>query len=147
MPLDILHVEDQEDQFLLVEAAFGIAGVDARLIHVDSGERCLAYLRKSGAYAGAATPDLVLLDLNMPRTSGFDVLAVRAGDEALRRIPFVVLTSSSNPADVRRAHELGCSAYVTKPLDLYELARAVKGITDGLGQQPPAGCGDAPGIA
>ncbi|MDP3821206.1 MAG: response regulator [Burkholderiales bacterium] len=131
--MNILHVEDQEDQFLLVEAAFEIAGIDARLIHVDSGEGSLAYLRKSGSYANAPTPDLVLLDLNMPRASGFDVLAARARDEALRRIPFVVLTSSANPADVRRAHELGCSSYVTKPLDLYELARAVKGIVDWLG--------------
>lgn len=145
MPIDILHVEDQEDQFLLVEAAFGIAGIDARLVHVDSGARALAYLRKSGPHADAPTPDLVLLDLNMPGASGFDVLAARDRDEALRRIPFVVLTSSANPADVRRAHELGCSSYVTKPLDLYELARAVKGIVDWLGEHSPPSRGRAPG--
>lgn len=127
----ILLVEDQEDQFLLVEAAFDIAAVPAMLVHIDSGERCLAYLRRSRD-AGAPAPDLVLLDLNMPRLNGFDVLAARAQDEALRRIPFVVLTSSSNPADMRRARELGCDSYVTKPLDLYELARAVKGIVEAL---------------
>jgi CheY-like chemotaxis protein len=137
MPLNILHVEDQEDQFLLVEAAFEIAGIDARLIHVNSGEASLAYLRKTGPWSDAPTPDLVLLDLNMPRASGFDVLAARAADESLRRIPFVVLTSSANPTDVQRAQELGCSAYVTKPLDLFELARAVRGIVDGLGAAPP----------
>lgn len=137
MPLNILHVEDQEDQFLLVEAAFEIAGIDARLIHVNSGESSLAYLRKTGPWSDAPTPDLVLLDLNMPRASGFDVLAARAADESLRRIPFVVLTSSANPTDVQRAQELGCSAYVTKPLDLFELARAVRGIVDGLGAAPP----------
>ena len=142
--MDILHVEDQEDQFLLVQAAFEIAGVGARLIHVDSGERCLAYLRQAGPDAGSVMPDVVLLDLNMPRASGFDVLATRAADPALRRIPFVVLTSSANPTDVQRAQELGCNAYVTKPLDLYELARAVKGIVDGLGDAPPAAGGHPP---
>ncbi|ROZ62734.1 response regulator [Ramlibacter sp. WS9] len=132
--MNILLVEDQDDQVLLVETALEFAGVHVQLSRADSGEACLARLREDGP-----PPDLVLLDLNMPRMSGFDVLAERSRDGRLRGIPMVVLTSSSNPADVRKAHDLGCDGYVAKPIDLYRLGDALRHVVEQWSQpsQPP----------
>ncbi len=123
--MNILLVEDQDDQVLLVETAFEFAGVSVHLTRVDSGESCLTHLRGDGP-----PPDLVLLDLNMPRMSGFDLLAERARDARLRAIPMVVLTSSSNPEDVRKAHDLGCDGYIAKPIDLRRLGDALRKVVE-----------------
>ena len=94
------------------------------------GVEGMAYLRRDGQYAEAARPDLVLLDLNLPRKDGREVLAEIKADEDLRRIPVVVMTSSSAEQDILRSYDLQANCYVTKPVDLEQLFEMVKAIKD-----------------
>ena len=95
---------------------------------VSDGEEALAYLRKEGKYADAPRPDLVLLDLNLPRIDGREVLAVIKEDEDLRRIPVVVLTTSQADEDILRSYSLHANAYVTKPVDFERFIAVVRQI-------------------
>lgn len=114
----ILLVEDSETDALLTREAFKEADAAVSIHRVDNGERCLEFLQRSPPYRDAPTPDLILLDLNLPVMSGQEVLARIVSDEALRVIPVVVLTSSRAERDVASAYRLRCSSYVTKPLNL-----------------------------
>jgi CheY-like chemotaxis protein len=124
--MDILLVEDNLADVRLVREALIEGDVPARLHWVASGEAALGFLRKQGERALSPTPDLVLLDLNLPGLHGHEVLATIKGDPALLSIPVVVLTSSSSRPDVLRAYAAHANAYVVKP-DNFEKVRTMVG--------------------
>lgn len=115
---EILVVEDNPVEFRLMQEAFEGPGIPNRLHRTADGEEALAFLRKAEGFHDAARPDLILLDLNMPRKGGLAVLAEIKADPGLRSIPTVILTSSNAQADVDRAFDLQANGYVRKPVDL-----------------------------
>lgn len=125
---DILLVEDNPDDVDLTREAFREVGATSRLHVVEDGVEAIAFLRHEAPYAAAPTPDLVLLDLNLPKRSGHEVLAAIRRDPALRGIPVVVLTSSAAESDMARSRALGADGYVTKPVDLDDYLRVVRTI-------------------
>lgn len=116
--VNILLVEDNPDDVDLTREAFKESGLPTHLHVVEDGVEALAFLRHAHPYAAAPLPDLILLDLNLPKKSGHEVLAEIKTDPALRRIPVVVLTTSAAEADVARAYDLSANCYVTKPVEL-----------------------------
>lgn len=138
----ILLVEDNPGDQKLVSLAFR-DNPRVKAIHVvEDGEKALAFLRRTGDYTQSPRPDLVLLDLNLPRKSGFEVLQDLRSDPDLSHLPVVILTSSEAPWDVQRSYRLGANAYITKPVDLEKFLEAMQGI-DGFWLQqaslPPWG--------
>ncbi|HEY6760930.1 MAG TPA: response regulator [Baekduia sp.] len=129
-PIEVLLVEDDPGDVLLTREAFEYNKVHNNLSIVHDGEQALAFLRKEGEYAGAARPDLVLLDLNLPRKDGREVLAEVKSDETLRTIPIVVLTTSEAEEDVLKSYQLHANAYVTKPVDFERFVSIVRQIDD-----------------
>jgi CheY-like chemotaxis protein len=129
-PVEILLVEDNPGDARLTQEAFKESRVRNRLRHVLDGSEALAYLRRQGAYAKAPRPHLILLDLNLPRLDGRQVLAEIKADEHLRRIPVIILTTSEAEDDVLRAYSLNANCYVTKPMQLEEFLRVVRLIED-----------------
>lgn len=129
-PIEILLVEDDPGDVLMTREAFEDHKVTNRLTVVTNGEDAIAYLRRQGRYADAPTPDLVLLDLNLPRRDGREVLADIKGDPDLRRIPVVVLTTSDAEEDIVAAYDLHANAYVRKPVDFEQFVAAVRAIDD-----------------
>lgn len=128
--IDVLLVEDDPGDVLMTREAFEDNKVANRLAVVSDGVSALAFLRKEGEYADAPTPDLVLLDLNLPRMDGREVLEALKGDEKLRRIPVVVLTTSEAEEDVVRSYSLHANAYVTKPVDFDRFIEVVRQIDE-----------------
>ena len=128
--LELLLVEDNPGDVELAREALRDVTVPLRLSVVHDGVEALAFLRREGRHADAPRPDLVLLDLNVPKLDGRGVLAEAKGDAALRDIPIVVLTSSRAPSDVRRAYALHANAYVAKPVDLDQHLAAVRAVVD-----------------
>ena len=122
----LLYVEDEDAAVFLFEMTLRDLGSDIQFHRVADGEQAISFLRKNGAYRGAPTPDLVLLDLNLPKVSGLQVLAQIQGDAALRSIPVVIFTSSSLPADRRRSLALGAREYIIKPSSLDSFIEVVK---------------------
>jgi len=114
---DILLVEDNDDEVFLTRRAFRDLGPQVTLHHVDDGAKCLAFLRKQPPYANAPTPDLILLDLNMPVMDGREALREIQADVALRHLPVVILTTSGEESDIQSMYHLGCNSYVTKPVN------------------------------
>ena len=129
-PIEILLVEDDPGDVLMTREAFSDYKIANRLTVLSNGEDAIAYLRKEGRFADATTPDLVLLDLNLPRRDGREVLLDIKGDPHLRRIPVVVLTTSEAEEDVIAAYELHANAYVRKPVDFEQFVAAVRAIDD-----------------
>ena len=129
-PIEILLVDDDPGDRLITTEALQHSKVTNNLHSVVNGEEALAYLRREGAYADAVRPDLVLLDLNLPRRSGRDVLAEVKADDDLRRIPVVVLTTSQAEEDIIRSYDLHANAYVTKPVDFDRFVDVVKSIDE-----------------
>jgi two-component system, chemotaxis family, response regulator Rcp1 len=125
---EILLVEDNPDDIDLTLEALRESHSTHHLNVVENGTDALAFLRRHGTYAAAPRPDLVLLDLNLPMISGYEVLTAIKTDPALRRIPVVILTSSAAEADRSRSTELGADGYVTKPADLDDFLRVVAAI-------------------
>ena len=126
----ILLIEDnQADVRLIVE---GLRNMKARssLNVVTDGEEAMAFLHKRGKYADARHPDLIFLDLNLPKKDGREVLAEIKSDDELRRIPVVVLTTSQAEEDIAKTYELGASCYCTKPIDLDHFLKLVETIAD-----------------
>src|SRR5665811_905889 len=117
--IDVLLVEDDPGDVLMTREAFKDNKLANRLSVVPDGVDAMAYLRKEGRFADSPTPDLVLLDLNLPRMDGREVLAAMKSDPELRRIPVVVLTTSEAEEDVLRSYSLHANAYVTKPVDFH----------------------------
>lgn len=129
-PIEILLVEDDPGDVLMTQEAFTDYKIANRLTVISNGEDAIAYLRKQGRFAGVATPDLVLLDLNLPRRDGREVLLDIKGDPDLRRIPVVILTTSEAEEDVIAAYDLHANAYVRKPVDFVQFVAAVRAIDD-----------------
>jgi CheY-like chemotaxis protein len=116
-PIEILLAEDNPGDVRLTEKALERGKIVNNLHVTENGVEAMRFLRREGEYAGEPQPDLVLLDLNMPRKDGREVLEEMRGDPELRRIPVVVLTSSEAEEDVVRSYELSANAYLTKPVD------------------------------
>jgi two-component system, chemotaxis family, response regulator Rcp1 len=128
--VEILLVEDNPGDVELVQEALADGGIPHSLSVAGDGVEALEYLRGEGRYAGALLPDFVLLDLKLPKKGGLEVLAEMKGDDVLRRIPVIVLSSSDAPDDILRAYDLQVSCYVTKPSDLDEFERVMQTIRD-----------------
>jgi CheY-like chemotaxis protein len=128
--LSVLLVEDDPGDVMLVKEAFAGRRAVGNLSVVGDGVQALAFVRAEGDYADVARPDLVLLDLNLPRKNGREVLAEIKGDERLATIPVVVLTTSEADEDILRSYELHANAYVTKPVDLDRFIAAVRQIDE-----------------
>jgi CheY-like chemotaxis protein len=126
--IEILLVEDNPGDVRLTLEALRDAKVRNHLHVVGDGAQAIAYLRREGKWADAARPDLILLDLNLPRMDGRTALQAIKGDPELRRIPVVVLTTSAAEEDVVRAYDLQVNCYVTKPLVLDEFVKVVRSI-------------------
>ncbi|HXG49714.1 MAG TPA: response regulator [Methylomirabilota bacterium] len=128
--INILLVEDNPGDARLTMEALREAKVLNRLNHVTDGVEAIAYLRRQGRHLDAPRPDLILLDLNLPRKDGREVLTEIKSDERLKRIPVVVLTTSQAEEDILRAYNLNANCYVTKPVDLDQFIRVVQTIED-----------------
>jgi two-component system, chemotaxis family, response regulator Rcp1 len=127
-PIDILLVEDNAGDARLVREMFQEAKLVNSLTVVDDGVEALACLRREGKYGTLKQPDLVLLDLNLPRKDGREVLAEIRKDPKLKRIPVVVLTGSKAEEDILQAYDLDADAYLSKPIDLYQILRLIKAV-------------------
>lgn len=125
-PARILLVEDNEDDVELTRLALARARLAVTMEHVRSGEECLRRLRREDPLGGVQLPDLVLLDLNMPRMDGREVLQAIVADARLRHLPVIVLTTSDADADVLQAYRLRCNSYVVKPVDFRTFVAAME---------------------
>ena len=123
---EILLVDDSSIDFKLTSKAFERERLKVNLHHVENGEECLAFLRKQGKYSGVPSPDLILLDINMPVMDGHEVLAKLVQDENLKHLPVIVLTSSEDERDVLMMYKLRCNAYLTKPVDAFKFQEVIK---------------------
>jgi CheY-like chemotaxis protein len=128
--VDVLLVEDDPGDVLLIQEAFADNKVRNRLHVVSDGVDALAFLRREGEYGDAPRPDLILLDLNLPRKDGREVLAEVKADDTLTTIPVVVLTTSKAEEDVLRSYKLHANAYVTKPVDFDRFIEVVRQIDE-----------------
>ncbi len=139
--IDILLVEDNPGDVRLTLEAFRDAQVPNQLNWVTNGVDALAYLRREGAHVGATCPDLILLDLKLPRKDGREFLQELRADRALQHLPVVVLTSSFAEEDMVRASESRANAYLTKPFDMdsfVEIARSIDRFWQTISHHPPA---------
>jgi CheY-like chemotaxis protein len=138
--LGVLLVEDDEADVMIAREALRAGRLSTRLSVVRDGVEAMAYLRKEDGYSDAERPDLILLDLNLPRMSGHEVLAEVKADESLRRIPVVVLSTSSAAEDVLKSYDLHANVYVPKPVDFDEFTDVVRQIDEffvTVAQLPP----------
>ena len=129
-PIEILLVEDSPGDVRLAQEALKDSKIVNTLHVVGDGVEAMAFLRREGKYQGVPRPDLVLLDLNLPRKDGREVLAEVKADPDLRRIPVVILTVSKAEEDVLKTYNLHANCYITKPLDLDQFIKVVKAIED-----------------
>ena len=129
-PIEIFLVEDNPGDVRLTQEAFKEGKVRNNLSVVEDGLEALAFLRREGKYAGAPRPDLILLDLNLPRKDGRLVLADIKEDPKLRSIPVVILTTSKAEEDIVRTYNLHANCFITKPVDLDQFIRVVRCIED-----------------
>ena len=127
-PIEILLVEDNPGDARLTQEALTEGRVLNRLTVVPDGVEALEFLRRKGKYASAARPDLILLDLNLPKKDGREVVAEIKADPDLRRIPVVILTSSQAEQDIIKTYNLGANCYVTKPVDLDQFLGVIRSI-------------------
>lgn len=127
-PIEILLVEDSPGDVRLTQEVFREGKVRNNLSVVEDGVQALAFLRKQPPYTRTAYPDLILLDLNLPKKDGRTVLEEIKADGKLRRIPVVILTTSSAEEDIIKAYELHANCYITKPIDLEQFIQVVKSI-------------------
>ncbi|HJX37137.1 MAG TPA: response regulator [Anaerolineae bacterium] len=128
MPIEILLVEDNSGDARLAMEALKDAKVRNNLRWVQDGVEALAFLRREGEHSTAPRPDLILLDLNLPRKDGREVLAEIKADEHFRRIPVVILTISADEQDILRSYDSYANCYITKPLGLDQFMKVVKSI-------------------
>jgi CheY-like chemotaxis protein len=129
-PIEVLLVEDDPGDVLMTREAFEEHKVRNRLTVLTDGAQALDYLHRRGEYADADLPDLILLDLNLPKRDGREVLAEIKQNEELRQIPVVVLTTSDADEDILRSYKLHANAYVTKPVDFDRFIAVVRHIDD-----------------
>ncbi len=129
-PAVILLAEDNDNDVELTKISFRRAKLAVDLHHVANGEECMAFLRKEGAYANVPTPDIVLLDLNMPRMDGMEVMEAIGKDPKLQHLVIVVLTSSDADQDVLRSYKLRCNSYLVKPINFEAFAKMIQSLGD-----------------
>lgn len=122
----VLMVDDNEDHVFLARESLEEARVMVNLQHVDGGEKCLAYLRREPPYESAPWPDVVLLDIHMPRMDGYQVMEEISKDPVLRNLTVIVLSTSAELVDVKRMYALGCKSYLTKPVDFQGFTAAMR---------------------
>lgn len=127
---EILLVEDNDNDVVLTEHAFKRAKFRVNLRHVGNGIECMKYLRKEGQYADVMTPDLILLDLNMPLMDGRQVMSKISSDPVLRQLPVVILTTSSDEQEILAMYDLRCSSYIVKPVDFEQFQRVISILKD-----------------
>jgi CheY-like chemotaxis protein len=127
-PVEILLVEDNEGDIGLIEEVFEEAKIRNTLHIAEDGEEAILFLRGEGKFSGSPRPDIILLDLNLPKKDGREVLREIKEDNNLKNIPVVVLTTSRAERDILRSYDLHANAYVTKPLDFDQLIKVVKSI-------------------
>jgi CheY-like chemotaxis protein len=128
--IEILMVEDNEGDARLAREALRDGRIRNALHHVWDGEEALAFLRRRGEYADAPRPDLILLDLDLPRMDGGEVLSAIKEDDEFKRIPVVILTTSSADADILRSYNRHANCYITKPINMVEFLKVVTAIQD-----------------
>ncbi|MBD1871515.1 response regulator [Oculatella sp. FACHB-28] len=129
-PIEILLVEDNPGDVRLTREVLRDGKVNNHLNVVQDGTEALAFLYRQGNYSSAPRPDLILLDLNLPKKDGREVLVTIKEDNSLRRIPVVILTTSQAEEDILRAYNLHGNCYITKPVDLDQFIRIVKSIEE-----------------
>ena len=128
--IDILLVEDNEGDARLALEAMRDSKIRNKMHHVVDGEEAMAFLRKEGKYSKVPRPDLILLDLNLPKKDGREVLAEIKDDDELKRIPVVVLTISSAEEDILKSYNLHANCFITKPIDLSQFMKVVHSVED-----------------
>jgi two-component system, chemotaxis family, response regulator Rcp1 len=128
IPIEILLVEDNPGDVRLTREALKDAKIVNNVTVARDGVEALAIVRKEGVFAGAPTPDLILLDLNLPKVDGMEVLARIKGSDILRRIPILILTSSKAEADIAKTYDLHANCFITKPIDLVQFIDVVRSI-------------------
>jgi chemotaxis family two-component system response regulator Rcp1 len=129
-PIEILLAEDNPGDVRLTQEAFKEGRILNQLHVVSDGMEALAFLRQEGEYKESPRPDLILLDLNMPRMNGRELLGVIKQDESLRRIPVVILTTSDAEEDIARSYDMHANCYVSKPVDFDRFIQVVQSIQD-----------------
>ena len=140
-PVELLLVEDNEDDIVLIEEAFAEAKLMNVIFTVRDGEEALAYLRQEGPYNRMRRPGLVLLDINMPKMNGFEVLQAMKADPLLHSLPVVMLTTSDRDDDIVRSYTNGACSYIRKPMSLGQFIQVVKDFAlywTMVSQIPPA---------
>ncbi len=128
--IDILLVEDNPGDVDLAREALADSKINNTLHVVSDGEEAMDFIRRRGKYANVPRPDLILLDLNLPKKDGRQVLSEIKGDEDLKRIPVVILTISQDEEDILKSYNLHANCYITKPIDLGQFIKVVKSIED-----------------
>ncbi|AHJ31130.1 response regulator [Nodularia spumigena CS-584] len=128
MPIEVLLVEDNPGDAELTRIALEDSKISVNLNVVEDGVEAMAFLQKQGNYANAPHPDIVLLDLNLPKKDGREVLAEIKADKKLRRIPVVVLTTSQSEEDILKAYNLSANCFITKPVDFDQFVKIVQSI-------------------
>jgi chemotaxis family two-component system response regulator Rcp1 len=129
-PAEILLAEDNDNDVELTRQGFKRAKLLVNLHCVRDGEECLAFLRKQGEYMNAPTPDLILLDLNMPKIGGREVLAEIMGDDRLKSLPVVVLSTSEEGEEILKMYKMRCNSYIVKPVDFEQFLKVVRAIAE-----------------
>ena len=130
MPIEVLLVEDNPGDVRLTQEAFGDASMSIHLHVVSDGVEAMAFLRHEGAHVQAPRPDLILLDLNLPKMDGREVLARIKKDDNLKTIPTIILTTSDTEADIVKCYQLQANCYLSKPVQLDAFEILVKSIND-----------------
>ena len=127
-PLVVLLAEDDQGHATLVQRIFRRAGIANEVVHVTDGQEAWDYVRRDGRYASREGhgPFLLLLDINMPRLDGVEVLRRIKGNEATSKIPVIMLTTTDDPREIERCYQLGCSVYISKPVEYEAFVEAVK---------------------
>lgn len=129
-PAEILLVEDNDNDVILTRESFKMSKLAVNLHHVKDGEECMAFIRKQGKHAAAPTPDIILLDLNLPRMDGREVLAEISNDKSLRHLPVVILSTSADEQEILKMYKLRCSSYIVKPVNFEQFVRVIQSFSD-----------------
>jgi CheY-like chemotaxis protein len=130
MPLEVLLVEDSPGDVRLTQEAFHAANISVHFNVANDGVGAMAFLKREGTHAGAPRPDIILLDLNMPRMDGREVLARIKNDDSLKTIPTVILTTSDSEGDIVKSYQLHANSYLCKPVQLNAFENLVKSLND-----------------
>jgi two-component system, chemotaxis family, response regulator Rcp1 len=129
-PVEVLVVEDDLGDVELIKESLKMSKLHIKINYVSDGQECMEYLRRAGPYKTMKKPDLILLDLNMPRKDGRQVLAEMKADPSFKKIPVVVLTTSDDERDIVKTYDLGANCYVTKPVDFQQIKKIVNEIAE-----------------